>query len=421
MAAHPPFSPALRRPPVGGADRLVVVLSDIEMGPGGPFDDFPHSDFLAEVLLSYGREPFDDLEVDLVFNGDTLDLLKTPWAGTHPHHITAGVAVGKLGLIIGAHPAFFDALGEFLRPGPERRRAWFVVGNHDIDLLFPEVCEAIEARIGAAPGCVRFPGVDLQIGDLHVEHGSQQDVMFAIDPAVPFIEVGGERILNLPWGTIGLLEMALRLQPVLYHHDRLRPREHLFELMPEVQELLRSVAFRYWTRDYWANWLRQGDPVKKVSWTLFKDIALRLGTADFNLSISAQYRARLRDGEHRVIVVGHEHSPGLWTWGDRRLLRTGCLRNEFVLEEQGAVQRPLPKSWAEVYLRGGHPVRSHLVDADGPAPPAGWMPESIFDALPRVRELLAHGMAPEISAAVDEQESREQESRELKERDPEGG
>ena len=224
LRLHPGYSPVLRRPPAGDADRLVVVMSDIEMGAGGPLDDFPHTEFLAEVILAYGRGPFADLRVDLVFNGDTLDLLKTSWDGTHPHHITQEVAAGKLGRIIAAHPQFFDALGEFLEPGPEQRRVHFVVGNHDIDLFFAAVREGVRTRIGAPPDSVLFPGVELDIGDVHIEHGSQADPMFVVDPSAPFITHEGQRILDLPWGTIGLLEGALNLQPLLHHHDRLKPR-----------------------------------------------------------------------------------------------------------------------------------------------------------------------------------------------------
>ncbi len=407
LSLHPGYSPVLRRPPAGDADRLLVVMSDIEMGAGGPFDDFPHSEFLADVIHAYGRGPFADLQVDLVFNGDTLDLLKTEWQGTHPHHITQEVAAGKLSRIIEAHPAFFDALADFLRPGPAKRRVWFVVGNHDIDLFFAAVRDGIRKRIAAPGGSVLFPGVEVDIGDVHIEHGSQADPMFAVDPMAPFIDHDGRRILDLPWGTIGLLEVALRLQPTLHHHDRLRPRDVLFELMPEVRELLRSVAFRYWTRDYWRNWLRQRDPVKKVSWTLFREIAYRLGAQDFELKVAKHYRERLMSGEHRVIVVGHEHSAGLWTWGDRKLVRTGCMRNEFMIEDGGETLRPIPKSWAEVYLREGRAVRAHLVDVHGPPPPEGWMPESIFDVLPHVKELLGASDHPEISAAMDEQEAKE--------------
>ncbi|RMD97288.1 MAG: hypothetical protein D6812_15545, partial [Deltaproteobacteria bacterium] len=48
-----------------GSDRLLVVMSDIEMGSGGVTDDFPHSDFLAELILAYNDPPFDAIAVDL--------------------------------------------------------------------------------------------------------------------------------------------------------------------------------------------------------------------------------------------------------------------------------------------------------------------------------------------------------------------
>src|SRR5689334_16167221 len=79
-----------------GSDRLLVTLSDIEMGSGGPWDDFPHDDHLAELILSYAGSEHRDHAVDLVFNGDTFDLLKTSVDGAYPHHITPAVALAKL-------------------------------------------------------------------------------------------------------------------------------------------------------------------------------------------------------------------------------------------------------------------------------------------------------------------------------------
>ena len=104
------------------ADRLLVVMSDIEMGNGGHTDDFPHSDFLGELIVSYNGPRYRDLPVELVFNGDTFDLLKTPWRGACPSHITAAIALGKLAQVAAAHPAFFAALRTFLaHPHAERR------------------------------------------------------------------------------------------------------------------------------------------------------------------------------------------------------------------------------------------------------------------------------------------------------------
>ena len=120
-------------------DRLVVVFSDVEMGSGGDRDDFPHSPFLADLILSYLDGPFSDMAVDFVFNGDTFDLLKTPYKDTFPHHITKDVAVAKMAAVAAAHPKFFEALSHILDHPSGNNRVHFVVGNHDSEILFPEV------------------------------------------------------------------------------------------------------------------------------------------------------------------------------------------------------------------------------------------------------------------------------------------
>ena len=133
-----------------GADRLLVVLSDVEMGAGGVLDDFPHSAWLAELLGSYNEKPYSGIPVDLVFNGDTFDLLKTSVAGVWPRHVTEAVALAKLERILAAHPAFLEGVRAFLTGGDAQRRVHFVIGNHDAELAFPAVQRRLSQAIGAA-------------------------------------------------------------------------------------------------------------------------------------------------------------------------------------------------------------------------------------------------------------------------------
>ena len=141
--------PGLRR---GGrpqlADHLLLILSDIEMGPGGPVDDFPHSGVLADLLLSYNEGDYGDVAIDLVFNGDTFDLLKTPYEGSFPRHITGAVALGKMVPIMAAHPRFFDAIQRFLDHDRADRRVHFIAGNHDAELAFVELQTLVRQRCG---------------------------------------------------------------------------------------------------------------------------------------------------------------------------------------------------------------------------------------------------------------------------------
>jgi UDP-2,3-diacylglucosamine pyrophosphatase LpxH len=393
----------------GVPDRLVAVFSDIEMGAGGPYDDFLRSDFLAEIIRSYGQDPYRWLAVDLVFNGDTFDLLKTSTGGAWPTHITHDIAVAKMERIAAAHPAFFEALRDHVRDDPERRRVFFVVGNHDMELLFPEVQTLLRQRIDAPHG-VHFPGLEMSIGRLHVEHGSQLDPLFMVDAARPFITPKtGEPILALSWASVALLEVAIPLQPLLYHHDRLKPKELVFELMPEVKELLTSELWTYWTRRYFQE-LVSGDPIKTVSWTMLKELVRRLASWNPEIEIGEGPQRRMMASEKFDLhLVGHQHEPGWWSHGNRKVLRTGCMRDEFMIVERGRAQIPINKTWAEVYLHGDDVVRSQLIERVAPERPAGTTPDSIFDVLPAVRERLAaqHDAGEAQRLAQEAQEARE--------------
>lgn len=368
----------------------MVAFSDIEMGAGGPFDDFPRSDFLADLIRGYGREPYRWLSVDLVFNGDTFDLLKTGFRGGYPHHVTREIALEKMAQVAKAHPSFFQSVGEFLAEDPGRRTASFVVGNHDMELFFPEVRAMICERLGTANG-VEFPGLSTSFGRLHVEHGSQHDPLFRIDPERPLVEGrNGEKLLNLSWASVALLDVAIPLQPLLYHHDRLKPKELVLELIPEVRELLTSQFWSYWTKDYWRDFLGGSDPLKTVSWTMLRELVRRLVSLDVDVTMSDELQRTLTESDDLdVCVVGHQHEPAWWNHGPKKVLRTGCMRDEFALEERGAVQVPLNKTWAEVYMREDEVVRSQLVEAPAPARPRDTMPESIFEVVPQLRARLA--------------------------------
>jgi hypothetical protein len=407
MTSQPPPPTELRTR--GAPDRLVVLFSDIEMGAGGPFDDFPRSDFLADVIRGYGRDPYRWLAVDFVFNGDTFDLLKTSSRGGWPTHITRDIAIDKMERVAASHPAFFEALRDHVRGDPERRRAHFIVGNHDMELLFPEVQAVVRERIGVTDSdSVRFPGFDMSIGRMHVEHGSQLDPLFTVDPERPFVtSKAGANILSLSWATIALLEVAIPLQPLFYHHDRLKPKEVVFQLIPEARELLTSEFWTYWTRRYFRD-LVSGDPLKSVSWTMLKELVRRLASWDVEVEMGDKLQRRMMESEiFDLYLVGHQHEPGWWSHGHRKVLRTGCLRDEFMILERGRVQMPINKTWAEVYMRGEDVVRSHLVEHVAPDRPPGTMPASIFDVVPEVRARLAT-----LAAASAQKEQAEQEARE---------
>lgn len=379
------------------ADRLLVVFSDVEMGAGGPHDDFPHSDFLGSLLLGYNEGSLASLPVELVFNGDTFDLFKTPFEGAFPRLITREIALGKLEAILAAHPAFCAAIREFLAHSGAPRRVHFVAGNHDAELAFPEVQERVRERCGGDPR-ITFPGLELRIGRVHIEHGSQHDPLFRMNPDELLLEVEGESVLNISWGAAALLDTLMPLKDLLYFHDRLKPKSAVLELLPEIRELMLERFWGYWLRDFWRGYI--GDPTRRLTWGMLKEIAWRFGSKNPEVMPNDELARRLTSEDDVLLyVVGHQHQAGWLSHGDRKLLQSGCLRNEYMVLADGGL-RPMPKSYVEAYLREGRPVVSELVEVEGPPAPEGYLPASIFDVLPALRGLAASGAERESSLAA---------------------
>ena len=89
-------------------EKEIISLGDIEMGAGNLTDDFISDKALAELISELSKRPH---LVDLIFNGDTFDFLKSPYFKTnqltYPRHITAEISLNKLNLIYHAHNKVF--------------------------------------------------------------------------------------------------------------------------------------------------------------------------------------------------------------------------------------------------------------------------------------------------------------------------
>lgn len=347
-------------------DALYIVASDLEMGPGGTTDDWPQSGWIRDWLAERPVAP----RTHLVFAGDTFDFLKCPVEEGWPRHIDEDVALRKWARIEAAHTGFLDALADWLRdPG---HQVSFLVGNHDLELHFPAIRQALADRLGTER--VTFPGNVLQHGELLIRHGHVEDPMFWID-GEPLIEHDGRLLLNLPWGAVALLDVVMPFLPELAGLDRLRPRDRVFELLPEARKLALDVFWRYWTRDFWWD-LYEGDPVKRVSAAMLREVVYRMGTGDpghqrRGLAIP------LTDPPARVVCTGHWHRPGWSSDAGHRFLDLGAFRNEYVLHPDGTIGRALGQVHAEVWMRGETVVSSALVESPAPPTPAGYMPAHI--------------------------------------------
>lgn len=207
--------------------RYTAIISDLHLCEAEPvhpkyplwkkfktrqfFFDEAFERFLAHIEEKAGSE-----KVELVLNGDIFDFDSVTQLPAEPVfrirwlEKTRGLfpqqerSLYKIEKIIEDHDQFFVALSSFIRRG---HRVVFVIGNHDLELHFPDVQSAIIRSLRlekAEQARVRFvEWFYISNKDTLIEHGNQYDPYCVCeDPLNPFILNYSSVSLKLPFGNL---------------------------------------------------------------------------------------------------------------------------------------------------------------------------------------------------------------------------
>jgi UDP-2,3-diacylglucosamine pyrophosphatase LpxH len=294
-----------------------LVVSDLHLGTGvpegqlNPFEDFFYDERFAELLEHYDRKHGDATQIELILNGDIFDLLKVQVDGTWPVEITAEVAANKLAQCLDGHPRFVAALRAFLsRPN---RRVVYLPGNHDLDMLFPAAQEVFKRYVapGKAEQRVRFITTSdtyaLPEG-IQIRHGHQLESIHRVDyRRLTRKRKDGSEVLDLPWGSLWILEVMNPAKLEKQHIDRVQPFTRfllgglIFEPSFTLRFLLRCTThwlrYRVFTIRAWM------ERIRKLP-SMFREEIVGIG--DFDAQVTRSL-SKLR-GVH-TLIVGHSHAP----------------------------------------------------------------------------------------------------------------
>ena len=255
-----------------------IVVSDLHLSAGyadkgNVLEDFgsdaAFSEFLAGLVVESEEQ---GLHLEVIFAGDTFEFLQVPCLGhgesfdpaahyraEHYSPSSSEDSRTKMETIIEGHPLFFGALKGLVQATPPRRSLTFIKGNHDVNLHWHSVQEAIRAAIGATgelANCVSFEERRITREGIYVEHGHQYterinrfpDFEEPHDPESP-----GE--LYLPAGSRFVLNVFNSLERQYYWMDGVKPLTALVWYMFALDfplalrilgALLREVPSLFW-------------------------------------------------------------------------------------------------------------------------------------------------------------------------------
>jgi len=199
------------------------VIGDLHLGAG---PDDPLEDFFQDEAFARFCERIAGPETTLVLNGDIVDFAQiAPFDVPKAAHLLwpAKASLQKLETALAAHPAFFLGLRGLLDKGGRIR---FLLGNHDLDMIWPAVQDRVREALGA-PEAARLAfdvGAHVFHG-VHIEHGHHFTPENCPRDPGAFLHAGpdGEPYLERVWGTDFMLRFYNALEHDHPYADNVKP------------------------------------------------------------------------------------------------------------------------------------------------------------------------------------------------------
>ncbi|MCC6276398.1 MAG: metallophosphoesterase [Oligoflexia bacterium] len=304
--------------------KVKLVISDFHLGKGqflpdgsiNIMEEFYFDDKFIEFLEFYSSGPYAESEVELIINGDFLNLLQTDYKGHNTTVITEGIDLYKVKAIVDGHRPVFEAFKRFCsRPG---KRLTYIIGNHDQGMLWPKTREFLDEVCGTR---INFKNIVYFFDGVHIEHGHQHEAANRLNPKKFFLKQDlPEPILNLPWASHFFVNFILKLKVEKPFIDKIRPYDIylrwglIYDTIFTIKNLIKCFI-------YLVKFALQNDSKREFSLKTQLQI-LRDGAIYPDLEKAA--KRVLADERVHTVIFGHTHIYLYRQWGkNKEYLNTG--------------------------------------------------------------------------------------------------
>lgn len=321
------------------------------MGAGTLTDDFISDKALSRLInsLSRRKDP-----VDLVLNGDTIDFLKCPYfekgKKKFTRHITVAISQAKLVLVYRAHKEVFEALKKFLQK--RKNKLYFIIGNHDQDLFYKEIRQDLR-KILNSRGNIFFKLRYMQ-HQVYVEHGQQYDLFNKIHLKHKFLYYKGEKILNLPWTSFGVISHFLSMKEEHPFLERIKPHPQLFSHHQPVSKKVISRAAEYVLKSMFYFPVRYYfDPTYAYPRMILGEIYTRFKKNRWDVDEIVDIFKKKRKGilrNYKLAVLGHVHENYLEEKEGWVIVHPDTWRDEYIIDSKTKTLIPKTKKYVRVIV-----------------------------------------------------------------------
>lgn len=315
------------------AKKIFLVISDLHLGAGvdvdgrvNPLEDFHSDKELVDFFHYYSTGEYQNTEIELIINGDFLDLLAVPFVPFFDDDFwSEKAALKKLERILDAHPEVMEALNAFL--SQKHKSLVYIIGNHDAELLFPSLKEKFIACFSSENRHKIKLANDLTLYEptkgVFLQHGHEYESLHAFSEEDCIVESGtGEKYFIPPWGSLYVTHIINKYKMERDHANAVRPIKKflihglIFDTFFILRFMVSNFYFYFMVR--FLRYYRLKFGIKKILQDAIKELTL---FQDYEALTRAFFQEK---SGARVLIVGHTHEPIYREYADgTRFINTG--------------------------------------------------------------------------------------------------
>lgn len=298
--------------------KTILVISDLHLGAGyivnkrkNFLEDFHYDKELIEFIEYHGSLHYQEREVELIINGDFLDLLAVPFVPYFDDEFwSEQAALDKLKMIISAHTGVFEALRNFLT-FPNNRLV-YILGNHDSELIFESLRKYLLEQ---------FPKEDqfkfkilLNTNEVYIpeegvvlKHGHEYELAHHYDESSIATDVEGKKYFIPPWGSYYVTRVINKFKEGRDYINAVRPINK-FMINGIIYDSLYTIRFAFANFYYFlmvrfVMIFKQKKGIIEVLEHVKKEIQLFQ-----NYEVLTEEYVTKNEDVH-ALIVGHTHDP----------------------------------------------------------------------------------------------------------------
>lgn len=341
------------------AQKHVLVISDLHLSAGAfyngkknPLEDFHSDEELVQFLEYFSTGDFSNKEVELIINGDFLDLLAVPYVKYFDDEFWSEKAcLEKLEIILLAHPEVMSALNDFV--SQKNKKIVYIIGNHDGELVFDSLKKRFlsifdkenQEKVTIDNHLTEYSPTK----GVYIQHGHEYEHAHQFDPHNTTVKSSsGDHYFIPSWGSYYVTHVVNKYKPERVHVNEVKPistfliHGFIFDTFFTVRFLIATIYF--YTMVRFLHYFRLKMGLKSI-----------LEDAVTELTMWEDYETLTRDffqkhNDVKVLVVGHTHKPSYREFNDgTRFLNTGTWMRTVNLDLKSELS-DIPRTFAHIQV-----------------------------------------------------------------------